>query len=102
MSKRLWALETRSRSSNGEKVSGYAMIRLWLRFTHPFVSVLEDIEEEGQIWPIKDRRKPQKQQQEQEIEDDVAQEIADQEATDDMEQKKEESTTKSVKSSDFY
>ena len=103
MSRRPWALEMRSRSRNGETVSGYTDYLGSLSEAHPWNSVLRHLEDESQMWQLKDRkrqgRRPQN-EQEDEVED--AEETAEQSATSDTDSAKSNPTSKVVKQSDFY
>ena len=103
MSRRFWALEMRSRSRNGETVSGYAKYPKSLCEVHAFKSVLRHLEEEGQTWQLKDRRRQGKRpQDEQEAEVEDAEKGAEQMAAEDMDSAKSNATSKFAKQSDFY
>lgn len=103
MSRRLWALGMRSRSRNGERVSGQTDHLKLLSEAHPLKSVLRHLEDESQMWQLKDRRRQKKRpQNEQENEVEDAEEAVEQNVASDMDSAGSDSTPKFIKQSDFY
>ena len=65
--------------------------------------VLRELEEQGQVWQIKDRRRRKSQpQNEQEAEIDDAEKSAEHQAASDSDTGNKKSTSKFAKQSDFY
>lgn len=106
MLRKLWALEMKSRSRNGETVSGLTSYFRWLRDAYNRVSVLRHIEEEGEdrLWQAKDRRREKKRlQKEQEAEADGTEKSTEQGAAGDTDPRISKSISNVArKPSDFY